>query len=354
MKREFATLAHSFHGDKSKVEGWFKSRKLNGWGCLWDGGVTRGVPAYKIPWYFMGGDDRLKGVVKSTGLWTIGRADKYGIRPKTIQAPDWFLDLLPKDIPLQGEIWKDDNLSEVKSICGCTTEDKKNDPRWRDVRFIVYNYKPFSCWVSDCLNGTFKGGLKNFPPYWLELADRFLELKPGSFYYNIKLEERLLRLQLHAPAIESEVCSILDQSCNVYLGWFLETAKELGWEGVMLANPNAFYEQSRSHNLLKVKAKNDAEAVVTGYAEGRTGKNIGKMGALEVSMTWGEEVLSIPGGTQEMVGKTVYFAVSGFTDTDRQFSVAKEKYPIGKAVHFTFNGVTIYGIPQSCNIDNSI
>ena len=349
MKREFATLAHSYHGNFEKVIGWYISRKLNGWGCLWDGGVTRGLPAYKIPFYYIGGDNR---PIKSTGLWTIGRSNKYGIRPKTIQAPDWFLDMLPKDVPLQGEIWKDDNLSDIKSICGCSTEIKKSDPRWKDVKFFVYNYKPFSLWEIDCYKNT-SGQVTGD----VEIGLRFEKLVDSAFYKNVPLEERIDNLSkviLTKDYVESPVRLLPFFKIETLKDFALhsELVKANRWEGSMLANPRTFYECSRSHNLLKVKPKFDAEARIIGHLPGKTGKNIGKMGAISCMLTWGEEVMSITGGTKEMIGKTVYFSVSGMSDADRDWLIAEKKYPVNSMLSFTFSCISTHGVPSSCNVVN--
>ena len=336
MKKEFATLAHSYHGNFEKVIGWYMSRKLNGWGCLWDGGVTRGLPAYKIPFYYIGGDTR---PLKSTGLWTIGRSNKYGIRPKTIQAPDWFLDMLPKGVPLQGEIWKDDNLSDIKSICGCSTEVRKSDPRWKDVKLFVYNYKPFSLWDAECMPNTLC----------------FTSLKDSIFYENVSLEERIDNLSntlLTKDYVESPVrlLPFFKLNSEEDLALFSELVRANKWEGSMLANPRSPYECCRSHNLLKVKPKFDAEARIVGHVPGKTGKNIGKLGAISCVLTWGEEVLSITGGTKEMLGKTVSFSVSGMSDADRNWSVVEKKYPVGSILSFTFSCISTHGVPSSCNV----
>lgn len=366
-KKEFAQLAHSFGQEVTpesfeRVRGWWASRKLNGWGCLWDGGVTRGIPAYKVPWYYLGGDSRLKSYPVSTGLWTIGRSDKYGIRPKTIQAPDWFLDLLPKGVPLQGEIWCDDNLQAVKSICGGSTAEKKSSSEWEKVKFAVYNLKPYCLWFEEAR--------PTEPHHNYTVADSIVAegggYKVNLFWNNNSLADRLT---LASRKVSTPLLCDLNCGDNVYeevketvfilpqlrlatldsLYRCIATVKAKGWEGVMLANPDAPYECARSHNLLKIKPEFDAEAEVIGYEDGSTGKNIGKMGAVICRMTWGEEVNSVTGGRANMIGQTVQFKVSGWSDAEREWSWIKANYPIGSQLQFTYSCVSVHGVPCSCN-----
>lgn len=361
-KREFAQLAHSYDPVKPfSFQGWLASRKLNGWGCLWDGGVTRGIPAYKVPWYYIGGDDRLRTQPIATGLWTIGRSDKYGIKPKTIQAPDWFLDLLPVGIPLQGEIWCNDDLQAVKSICGGSSPEKKKSKRWEEVKFVVYNTKPYCLWFEDTLTKhvTSCDVEKNI----FEVAQNC----PDVLKNNGSFSKRMVQVsQKIATPILSDLTStgynvgdlkekvfVLPQKViedQFELEGALRVAKKRGWEGIMLINPKAPYECARTHNLLKIKPEFDAEAKVVGYVDGTTGKNIGKLGAVRCRMTWGESVFSVTGGRPDMIDKTVMFCVSGWSDEEREWSWIKENYPIGSELKFTFSGVSVHGVPCSCNV----
>jgi DNA ligase 1 len=67
----------------------------------------------------------------------------------------------------------------------------------------------------------------------------------------------------------------------------LKAVETLGGEGLMLRKPGSMYEGNRSSTLLKVKTFYDAEAVVTGYAEGK-GRNKGVTGALKCKMESGK------------------------------------------------------------------
>lgn len=337
-KKEFAQLAQTYAG--SNVVGWNMSRKLNGWGCIWDGGITRGMIAEEVPWYYKGGDARLHSKPVSSGLWSIGRADKYGPRPKVINAPDWFLNKLPIGIPLQGELWYGDNLSYVKSVCGRGVSGC-SDFRWRNIKFMVYNTKPYDLFTGyDKVKQLYRGEATNFSLFeknkvW---SDRFAKAQNliDSYYPSF-----------------ADVGKFLEQLPITIMGdvsTYTDVAKRHGWEGIMLINPASYYEAFRSYNLLKVKPQFDAEAIIVEHEEGKTGKNIGRLGCLKCRIIWDEKVLGFTGGRQDFVGRTAYFGVSGMQDFQREWDYVFEHYPIGKEISFTFLGVTELGTPFSCNI----
>ena len=341
-KKEFAQLAQVYAG--SNVVGWKMSRKLNGWGCIWDGGITRGVQAHKVPWYYIGGDDRLKVRPIATGLWSIGRADKYGPRPKVINAPDWFLDKLPIGIPLQGELWHEDNLSYVKSVCGRGISGC-SDVRWRNIKFMVYNSKPYDLFT----------GYNKVKSIYLDGVARLQPANFSLFEKNKAWSDRFVKAQNLIESYYSEFNEIgeflpqIPVTVPEDVSAYISVAQKHGWEGIMLLNPRAYYEDYRSYNLLKVKPKFDMEATVVAHTLG-TGKNSNRLGCLKCRMTWDEKVLGFTGGRQNFVGKTVYFGVSGMQDFQREWDYVHKYYPIGKEISFTFLGVTDLGTPFSCNI----
>jgi len=97
-----------------------------------------------------------------------------------------------------------------------------------------------------------------------------------------------------------------------------------GGEGFMLKAKSSLYRGGRSSDLLKVKLKNDAEAIVIAHNRGR-----GRLSSVMGSLT-----LEMPNGIQFKVG-------SGFNDQER------EKPPaIGTIVTYKYNGLTKTGKPR--------
>ena len=94
-RREFLRLAKPYKPKKHNVHGWFLSEKLDGQRCLWDGGVTRGMALKDVPFANLSNTHRL--ISEATGLWS-----RYG---NVMRAPEFFLDLLPHNICLDGELY---------------------------------------------------------------------------------------------------------------------------------------------------------------------------------------------------------------------------------------------------------
>src|SRR5258708_2990950 len=90
-RREFLQLADTYDAARHEIAGFYISEKLDGTRCVWDGGLTRGVPTTDVPWANTtdpktgAPKDKVKPV--ATGLWS-----RYG---NPIMAPDWFLNALP-------------------------------------------------------------------------------------------------------------------------------------------------------------------------------------------------------------------------------------------------------------------
>jgi hypothetical protein len=342
-KLEFAMLAHTADvNNLYQYIGWYASRKLNGWGCIWDGGITRGKLAESIPWYYRGGD---RGAIISTGLWSIGRADKYGIRPKVICAPEAWLDKLPTYVPLQGELWRNDELATIKSICGRTTNVMNEE--WDKINFMVYNCKPYSSFYGR--DGQF---------YYSQLNESFSDLKP--FYNN---DSWIIRMQKVASALIDQN-KALDTPIHMveqikikdpdHLRSLIKESKINGHEGIMLINPSSKYQCYRSDQLLKIKPEFDGECEVIGTEEGDK-RHLGRLGALVCQLTWDEKILSITGGTVSMIGKRVQFKIGGgFSDDQREWSYVQSRFYQNRSLPFTFLCVSADGIPCHANYKGNL
>jgi DNA ligase-1 len=90
-----------------------------------------------------------------------------------------------------------------------------------------------------------------------------------------------------------------------------------GYEGVMLKDPQAGYIFGRTKSWLKLKPEADMDAMIDGFEEG-TGRNEGRLGALEVILASGERA---------RVG-------SGFSDEQREGLWKVRKSLIGKTAEF--------------------
>ncbi len=322
---EFGMLSHHWDGSLEQVQGWLCSRKYNGWSALWDGGITRGMLAEEVPWYYKGKDNQ----IASTGLWTLGRTKLNKIRPKVIQAPSYFTNKLPINVPVHGELWYKDRKDIVKKTCGLKYG---YSPMWYNIGFMAFNIKPYSLWEK----------IIEVPKY--RNITSFHLTHPGEnfqktlSYLNQYTNEIFTSVPTWPIITEQDI----KNSQKVAIGQ--------KWEGLMFANPVSKYECKRSWNNLKWKGVYETEAAVYGYEEGKTGRVIGKVGAIKATMVWDEKVISAHGGKKSFVGKEVNFCVSGLMDTEREWEKCKQVYPIGSKIKFKYSEVSTHGVPQSCNI----
>ncbi|EIN04603.1 hypothetical protein PUNSTDRAFT_92533 [Punctularia strigosozonata HHB-11173 SS5] len=165
--------------------------------------------------------------------------------------PDWFLDKLPKDITLDGELFGgrgefQNTVSIVKTV---------NSPHWQGISFQIFDVPSMG-----------------EEPFEDRLA--FLE---RTFGENGEKRQAQIEVVKHERAESRE--HVMSK---------LEEVERLGGEGLMLRKPGSLYEGRRSSTLLKIKSFYDAEARVVGYVPGK-GKYKGMTGALQCVMASGKK-----------------------------------------------------------------
>lgn len=203
---------------------------------------------------------------------------------QTFAAPEWFLESLP-NTPLDGELWGGrQTFDEVSGIV------RRNQPHegWRKVTFMVFELPQA------------KG---DFSMRYQQMLQ--LQAKHGNQRWQV-VEQRA------APQTLANLEAML-----------IKLDAE-GGEGLMLKSKIAAYRGGRSGKLLKVKLKNDAEALVIAHHAGK-----GRLAAVMGSMT-----VQMPNGIQFKIG-------SGFSDIQR-----KNPPAIGTTVTYQYNGLTKNGKPR--------
>ncbi|KAH6908199.1 hypothetical protein BKA70DRAFT_1483664 [Coprinopsis sp. MPI-PUGE-AT-0042] len=142
--------------------------------------------------------------------------------------PQWFIDTLPTDVTLDGELFGgrqkfQDTVSIVKTI---------NSPHWKGITFEVFDI-----------------------PSKASLAfEKRLENTRGALGEDGSHKSDHVHIVEHEEARDKD--HVLER---------LKEVEELGGEGLMLRKPGSTYEGTRSSTLMKVKTFYDAEALVTGY-----------------------------------------------------------------------------------------
>ncbi|KJA20927.1 hypothetical protein HYPSUDRAFT_42528 [Hypholoma sublateritium FD-334 SS-4] len=200
--------------------------------------------------------------------------------------PNWFLDKLPKDVTLDGELYGgrgefQSTVSIVKTV---------NSVHWKNISFQIFD----------------------IPSLPLPFEDRYAALRAKFGPGGTHASDQLILVE-HVLATSRE--HVLQR---------LKEVESLGGEGVMLRRAGSLYEGRRSSSLLKIKTFYDAEAVVTGHAPGK-GRNKGITGALMCKMESGK----------------LFNVGSGLTDKIRKAPPA-----VGSIITYRFQELTRDGVPR--------
>ena len=240
-------LAHSWTIDVDPT-GWWISEKLDGVRAYWDGQqfISRQGNVY--------------------------------------MAPDWFVEGLPKDVHLDGELWLARKAFQ-RAVSIVRRQDRNS--QWKEITYVIFD--------APNHGGTFEERVSF-------VKEKLDELKPT---YARSHDHLQCKSREH---LKSELARI----------------EEAGGEGLMLRKPASKYESGRSFTLLKVKTFHDAEARVIGHLPG-TGKHKGRMGSLSVEL---------PTGAKFSVG-------TGFSDLERE-----NPPPIGSIIMFSYQELSDGGIPR--------
>lgn len=199
-------------------------------------------------------------------------------------APKWFVENLPNE-KLDGELWiARQSFEQVVS----TVRDKTPDNEaWKKVKFMVFD-------MPD-LETDFNERLKHMQIFVADLDIPWVKMV------------KQWKVKGHSSLMQE-----------------LKIITKAGAEGLMLHKGSSFYKGKRSGDLLKVKAYEDAEAIVIKHIKGK-GKYSEMLGAMLVEM---------PNGKQFKIG-------SGFTDNERS-----NPPDIGETITYQFRGKTKNGIPR--------
>jgi len=195
------------------------------------------------------------------------------------RAPAWFVADFP-GVPLDGELWM--GRQRFAELSGVVRKRVPVDSEWREVCFHVFDLPA---------SGPFHSRYEQLKT-WVEKAD--------SAYLKLVEQE---------PA-----------TTHAALMAHLDRVVAAGGEGLMLKRHESRYEAGRSDDLLKVKAFEDAEAVVVAHIAGK-GRLKGLMGALQVELADGRRFRIGTGFSDELrtrppaPGTRITFKHYGFTAT---------------------------------------
>ncbi len=240
--------------------------------------LARNAPAGIDPTDYLV-SEKLDGV---RALWNGSALRFRSGRP--VPAPAWFLARLPPTA-LDGELWL--GRGRFDALSATVRREQAVDAEWRQVQYRVFEL-PHA-------DGTFEAR-----------AERLKAVVQTAAWTQLEAVEQF-RLANHA-ALQAK----------------LKAITAAGGEGLVLHLASAPVTAGRSDVLLKLKALQDAEALVVGHVPGK-GKYAGMLGALSVRAESGQ----------------TFRLGSGLSDEQRQSPPA-----IGSTVTYSFQNLTPGGKPR--------
>jgi len=308
-KREYLMLAHTYKPAKHGIGGWYMSEKLDGMRCYWDGGLTRGMFKDDVPWANNDKDGRYVVRPVATGLWS-----RYG---NVIHAPANYLDRLPR-VPLDGELYRAGPRQELMSIVKALTPDPE---LWAEVTYPIIDMPSFDRIFMDGFINTVNykkkfEGIRSWIYTDTDISSlAYIPDQTNIFQTTYALIGKYCAS--HGPAYQhhQERLPFQTEKAIDLVNQELEYVSKAGGEGLILRKPESLWLPCRSHDLLKVKKRDDAEGTVTGYITGRAtdkgSKLLGLMGALVLELDNGKRM-----------------ELSGFTDEERKLWGVPNRKPI--------------------------
>jgi len=334
-------LAQTYKAKKHGVGGWFMSEKLDGVRCLWDGGISRGIPKKDVPWANNDKDERYLDPPVATGLWT-----RLG---NVLHAPDWWLDKLPRVI-LDGELWHGVRGHGQRQPLTRIIKPLVPGDGWEHVQYYAFDMPCVSILFGD---GHVRGTNFNKVFQGLEIDRSGLDyypLGPKSFISTYAKMKKLLDGDV-AIAHYQEQLPFQTSAAEARMAVEMARLIPLEGEGIILRKPESSWLPKRSWNLLKHKGIDDDEGIVTGYITGRQtnkgSKLLGLMGAL--ILNYGGKRLELSGFTEaERAWKSsdAYQWAKEHPGVEVPDWIGSSYFPRGTAVTFRYMGKTMDGIPS--------
>ena len=209
-----------------------------------------------------------------------------------------------EDVVIDGELVHEpvDGLNS-QELYALTSSAARKKGKHRDklkLQFHVFDFVPLNEFMSGLTTLRYKTRRSIMDVVFVALND-LKHVKPVTVFYMGKFDEEVL--MTHLKQVEA-----------------------LGGEGLMINLMEGTYECKRTKKLLKVKTFKDADVLVTNVVEG-TGKNLGKLGAVEVKFLHNGKEMTCEVG-------------SGFTDDERLIYWEHPESIIGKVIEVKYFEVT--------------
>jgi DNA ligase-1 len=296
------------------MEGWWVSEKFDGRRFFWDGGTTRGMDKYLIPWANTAKDSRFVNRQISTGLWSTNG--------NVIHAPDdWIDEWMPAGLWVDGEMWVGRSKAQQQQTMSITASQKK-EATWMYVKAMVFDL-PINMFVTRTIDE---------PHFKILIKCQECEAIAGApcMSRQATLADRYAYME------GAGVKGLVDQAVvanRAHLDILSGEILAKGGEGIVVRKPDDVWYPCRMKTMIKIKGYEDGEAIILGFTEGK-GRLTGMVGALIVeSINLGDRKELPPTGTR--------FELSGMTDDERMPGALQ----VGQAINYAFRTLSGSGIP---------
>jgi DNA ligase-1 len=283
--REFegpVLLAKTYFKNNGDIDqdpkGWWQSEKLDGYRAVWTGSKF----------------------VSRTG--------------KEFNSPQWFKDIMPPKVALDGELWM--GRQSFENTGGIRHKVPRDDV-WIKVQYHVFDIPT----ITEAFEVR-KDLIEVLTHHLVDTAHTLVQRNYPKVWELLKKAGNPDHWKPIMPVVHKKV------SNKAQVLRDLDKIVAKGGEGLMLRKPGSMYEGKRSSTLLKVKKAFDTECTVVGYKPG-AGKYTGKLGAFHCQL---------------LSDHTIKFYLSGMTDKIR--SNYKTSHPIGTILTFTYNETSKNGVPR--------
>jgi len=265
-------------------------------------------------WYWSTKYDGMK------ARWIDGKLTTRSGRP--IQAPTWFLKLLPADANIEGELYYGkDTFYQTASL---RSRSHGSEKTWDRVIFLVFDLIDYKLPWIERQYVLMDMGYEPIDPEGISklLGRKTFLLKPdvGRSGSVKKLKQPIRLVKWYKVKSPEHVEIRYRQMIN---------ANE---EGIILADPKGMYVDGHVNHLLKYKALKDCEAVIVDYRTDDVGNRL---------MSF--KVHPFVGGRPQK--KITFFIGGGLKTSDRLHF--RDKYPIGTIIRYSYETMGKNGKPRA-------
>lgn len=185
--------------------------------------------------------------------------------------PQWFIDLLPANMPLEGELIIPDKPFRYFSSISVMKEGSKGPKKWKDIVFYIF--------------------------------DTPIPITP--FYKRKEMIEKNVELGKHIQLVQFTHINLNIPKDKQFMESYYQDIISEGGEGIMLIRDTNIYQPKRVNTSLKYKKVCEEECTVIGYEEGK-GKYKGCLGKL-VCRTYKGTIFRLGSGFNDLERKSYKF-----------------------------------------------